>query len=228
MHLYKPPGVAESIDWAAALAALGRPQLDERTVDLTLGTVLKYQEDQARVRAAGVGELVRARRPAGRLRRLGRRLRATSAGPDTGRGPHGRRLRPAAARRRPVDVPTRDRRPLFAEALGAARASTDRAPVYWAGRATLVRRPEDIPVYDRVFAAFWQDRRPRRCACRRSRTTLTLAVDDERGGADADDGDDDGAEPATSITVRYSRGRGAARTRTSPPTPPRSWPRPSG
>jgi MoxR-like ATPase len=59
-HLYKPPGVAESIDWAAALSALGRSRIDERTVDLTLGTVVKYQEDQARVRAAGIDELVRA------------------------------------------------------------------------------------------------------------------------------------------------------------------------
>jgi MoxR-like ATPase len=58
-HLYKPPGVAESIDWAVALAALGRTRIDERTLDVTLGTVLKYQEDQARVRAAGIDELVR-------------------------------------------------------------------------------------------------------------------------------------------------------------------------
>jgi MoxR-like ATPase len=58
-HLYKPPGVAESIDWAAALAALGCSRIDERNLDLTLGTVLKYQEDQARVRAAGIDELVR-------------------------------------------------------------------------------------------------------------------------------------------------------------------------
>jgi MoxR-like ATPase len=60
LHLYKPPGVAESIDWAASLAALGRRQIDERTIELTLGSVLKYQEDQARVRAAGIGDLVRA------------------------------------------------------------------------------------------------------------------------------------------------------------------------
>jgi MoxR-like ATPase len=59
-HLYKPPGVAESIDWAVALAALGRSRIDERTLDVTLGTVLKYQEDQARVRAAGIDGLVRA------------------------------------------------------------------------------------------------------------------------------------------------------------------------
>ncbi|MGH9115935.1 MAG: AAA family ATPase, partial [Acidimicrobiales bacterium] len=60
LRLYKPPGVAESIDWTAALAALGRSEIDERTLDLTLGAVLKYQEDQARVRAAGIAELVRA------------------------------------------------------------------------------------------------------------------------------------------------------------------------
>ena len=60
MHLYKPPGVAESIDWTRALAALGRASIDERTVDLTLGTVLKYQEDQTRIRSAGIGDLVRA------------------------------------------------------------------------------------------------------------------------------------------------------------------------
>jgi MoxR-like ATPase len=60
MELYKPPGVAETIDWAAALAALGRTELDEHTIDVTLGTVLKYREDQERLRAAGVGELIRA------------------------------------------------------------------------------------------------------------------------------------------------------------------------
>ena len=60
LELYKPPGVAETIDWAMALAALGKAELDERTVDVTLGTVLKYREDQERVRSHGVGELVRA------------------------------------------------------------------------------------------------------------------------------------------------------------------------
>ena len=58
MHLYKPPGVAETIDWAAALAALGRVEIDAHAIDMTLGTVVKYQEDQARVRASGVEELV--------------------------------------------------------------------------------------------------------------------------------------------------------------------------
>lgn len=60
LELYKPPGVAETIDWAQALATLGRVDLDEHTVDVTLGTVLKYREDQERVRAHGLGEVVRA------------------------------------------------------------------------------------------------------------------------------------------------------------------------
>jgi MoxR-like ATPase len=59
LDLYKPPGVAESIDWAVALATLGRDRLDEHTVDMTLGTVLKYREDQSRVRDHGLGDLVR-------------------------------------------------------------------------------------------------------------------------------------------------------------------------
>ena len=60
LHLYKPPGVAETIDWAQAVAALGSVALDARTVEVTLGSVLKYREDQERVRAHGVGALVKA------------------------------------------------------------------------------------------------------------------------------------------------------------------------
>src|SRR4051794_6851506 len=60
LELYKPPGVAETIDWANALAALGRTSIDERAVEVTLGTILKYREDQDRTRAAGIDQLVRA------------------------------------------------------------------------------------------------------------------------------------------------------------------------
>ncbi len=59
LNLYKPPGVAETIDWAQALAALGRADLDGATVGATLGTVVKYREDQQRVRDAGIGDLIR-------------------------------------------------------------------------------------------------------------------------------------------------------------------------
>ncbi len=60
LELYKPPGVAETIDWAQALATLGTQRLDEHTVDITLGTILKYREDQERVRGHGLPDLVRA------------------------------------------------------------------------------------------------------------------------------------------------------------------------
>jgi MoxR-like ATPase len=56
----KPPGIAEAIDWVAALTLLGVERLDAATVDETLGAVLKYDEDQEVVRAAGLDQLVRS------------------------------------------------------------------------------------------------------------------------------------------------------------------------
>jgi MoxR-like ATPase len=56
----KPPGIAEAIDWLAALSVLGIEQLDAAAVDLTLGSVLKYGEDQEVIRAAGLEQLVRS------------------------------------------------------------------------------------------------------------------------------------------------------------------------
>jgi len=58
INLYKPPGVAETIDWATALARLGITRIDESVVDATLGTVLKYREDQSRVREHGIAAIV--------------------------------------------------------------------------------------------------------------------------------------------------------------------------
>jgi MoxR-like ATPase len=55
----KPPGIAEAIDWLAALELLGVETLDAATADRTLGTVLKYGEDQEVIRAAGLETLVR-------------------------------------------------------------------------------------------------------------------------------------------------------------------------
>ncbi|MFD0918859.1 AAA family ATPase [Saccharopolyspora rosea] len=54
MELLKPPGVAEALDWAQALLALDRAELDTEVAATTLGAVLKYREDADRVRAAGV------------------------------------------------------------------------------------------------------------------------------------------------------------------------------
>jgi len=54
MELYKVPGVAESIDWTRALMALGSDRLSAPTIDETLGVLLKYEDDLARVRGASV------------------------------------------------------------------------------------------------------------------------------------------------------------------------------
>ena len=59
LQLYKPPGIAETIDWASALGRLGTKELNDEVVDVTLGTVLKYREDHERVRETGVAALVK-------------------------------------------------------------------------------------------------------------------------------------------------------------------------
>jgi hypothetical protein len=54
----KPPGIAEAIDWLSALNLLGVERLDAAAADRTLGSVLKYEEDQEVIRAAGLEKLV--------------------------------------------------------------------------------------------------------------------------------------------------------------------------
>ncbi len=58
MDLYKPPGVAETLDWAAALAVLGTERLNPEVAEDTLGVILKYQEDIERVRSGGTQQLL--------------------------------------------------------------------------------------------------------------------------------------------------------------------------
>jgi MoxR-like ATPase len=58
MDLYKPPGVAETLDWTQALVALGAKGLDEALVRATIGSVLKYREDQQRTKNAGLSALL--------------------------------------------------------------------------------------------------------------------------------------------------------------------------
>ena len=62
LGLYKPPGVAETIDWAQAVALLGRHELDEEAAAATLGAVLKYREDAERTHRHGLDDLVAAAR----------------------------------------------------------------------------------------------------------------------------------------------------------------------
>jgi MoxR-like ATPase len=57
-ELLKPPGVAETLDWTEALVALGADHLDAERATATLGSVLKFREDQERARQLDVGDLV--------------------------------------------------------------------------------------------------------------------------------------------------------------------------
>ena len=60
IDLYKPPGVAETLDWTEALVALGAKELDEALIEATLGSVVKYHEDQQRARGARLSLLTGA------------------------------------------------------------------------------------------------------------------------------------------------------------------------
>ena len=64
IELFKPPGIAETIDWAQALLALNAKELTADNVDSTLGVVLKYQDDLARVKGDVAAKGVAAARSA--------------------------------------------------------------------------------------------------------------------------------------------------------------------
>jgi MoxR-like ATPase len=58
MELFKPPGVAETLDWVGALTELDAIALDPRTVNDTLGVLLKYQDDIARLEGSPARRLI--------------------------------------------------------------------------------------------------------------------------------------------------------------------------
>jgi len=90
----------------------------------------------------------------------------------------------------------------FAEALAAVGVDR-REHVYWAGRTTLVRRPEDVPTYDRAFRAWWERTGPVDVDVITREVTIALDTsDDDRADTAGPDGsrrDDD------TIVVRASR-----------------------
>jgi uncharacterized protein with von Willebrand factor type A (vWA) domain len=90
----------------------------------------------------------------------------------------------------------------FGEALGEVGLE-ERDAVYWAARATLVRRPEDVPFFDRAFAVFWEHRRPDGTVPAEEvlQVTLTLDTGDE-GDAGPDDLGSPNEEPT--LTLRFS------------------------
>ncbi len=106
-----------------------------------------------------------------------------------------------ALRRAGVPVPTTST-VSFSEAL-ASVGLAERDPAYWAGRATLVRRREDVDTYDRLFAAFWESTGFQRSQPSEA-DSITLAVD-----TDEDDSDDDSStlppDDEERLEMRFSR-----------------------
>ncbi len=88
----------------------------------------------------------------------------------------------------------------FTEALCAV-GMADRASVYWSGRATLARHPEDIDVYDRAFAVFF-DARTGSDADEPEPQSITIAIDAEEESGD--DAAADGANNEPTIELRFS------------------------
>ena len=135
----KPPGVAEAIDWVAALDLLGVEVLDAAAIDRTLGAVLKYAEDQEVIRAAGLerswGARVIARVQA--VEYIGLDLPALA-------GAFARRLHDAGV---PV---TPERTARFAEALALVRPVARRR-LYWTARAVFVSDATQVKAFDAVF-----------------------------------------------------------------------------
>ena len=90
----------------------------------------------------------------------------------------------------------------FIDALGRTGVDS-RDAVYWAARATLVRRPEDFPVFDRAFAAFWVGERGAEALEIEQTLRLTLRVDSDEEGSDEPDSST-AVDEQDSITLRFS------------------------
>ena len=90
----------------------------------------------------------------------------------------------------------------FVDALGLVGAET-RSSVYWAGRSTLIHRPEDIPLYDRVFGVYWEKQLGESVSFEGTPQPTVLALDlgEDDDLPDGDDSDDD----AEIQPVRFSR-----------------------
>ncbi len=92
----------------------------------------------------------------------------------------------------------------YAEALGVV--GLDRADdVYWAGRATLVRRPEDVALYDQAFASFWRQRAGGVMAVDGAQESVTVVLDADDPGPDVDEPGETDDEPGDIEAVRFSR-----------------------
>ncbi|MBI5090634.1 MAG: VWA domain-containing protein [Actinobacteria bacterium] len=92
----------------------------------------------------------------------------------------------------------------FSESLGLLGIDR-RESVYWAGRSTLVRRPEDLPLFDRAFAVFWDRHQGGADTDDEDEITrITLAIDDDEDDRDDPDQGEAEANDDPTLTLRFS------------------------
>ncbi|MDX1390118.1 MAG: hypothetical protein R3344_13065, partial [Acidobacteriota bacterium] len=91
----------------------------------------------------------------------------------------------------------------YAEAL-TVLGLDDRDAAYWAGRAALLRRPEDIPVYDRAFAVFFERRIGQPIEEEEPPLEVTIAIDTDDEDATGDDDDTATGSDDPTIELRFS------------------------
>ena len=174
--LFKKPGVAETIDWAKCLLALDVVSLSPEVIADTMGALLKYQDDIARLHGS-------------EAKRILDDARARSRPPDVSSGlkyPRGVWGADSPPRRAMTDVPTLElpddpklthNITHFARALRAAglpvgpgrvidavravavAGFTSRQDFFYTLRACLVTRPEHLVVFAQIFRLYWRDPR---------------------------------------------------------------------
>ena len=235
----KPPGIAEAIDWLAALDLLGIERLDADAIERTLGSVLKYDEDQEVIRAAGLersfptvaetGTPAPAPTPDSASRRSRSTCRHSSARSDSGFATPASRSPPSA---RP---PSRGRSPWS--------GPQSRRRLYWAARSIFVSDRAHAAAFDSVYGEVFGEpapsepgpgaRRPGGADTARRASALRAA------GRIADGS----SEAGTQRRLRRRRARARTRSRSrssfrlrsqvtrsacpgsaSTPSTPRSWP----
>ena len=172
--LFKKPGVAETIDWAKCLLALDVISLSPEVIADTLGAVLKYQDDIARLQGSEAKRILDEARSTLWPRLMF--LLARNIPGVWGQRPHGchDRIRPARSAGRPQAHP--QHHPFRARAARGGAAHRDGAgdrrgarggrrrlhlaeDFFYTLRACLVTRPEHLTVFAQVFRLYWRDPR---------------------------------------------------------------------
>ena len=161
-ELFKAPGVAETLDWAAALVELDAVALDPALVSDTLGVLLKYQDDIQKMQGSQ-GEGAPRRRP---RRSAGGGMTGRERKPSPPQGGEGRAAPALLPRTSPISrarcVPPdcRSGPGAVLDALAAVEAARigTRDDFYWTLHAVFVKRHEHSILFDQAFRIFWRRR----------------------------------------------------------------------